>query len=260
MFAARVALAILVLGSSIGAEGNQTSTAPSYSSASIVNSASNLPNDYAPNTIVSIYGVNLASGTQSLPANSSKLPTTLGGVTVYMGIGAASLFYVSPTQINILVPNTLLPGPVAISVVRQGSSGPAATIVLGETAPGLFQSNPGTLLATHADGSLITAASPASAGEVIVIYAVGLGRTIPDSSAGQVAYAAAPIQHLADLRVLVNGNAIDPRLIYYAGLTPGFAGLYQINVQLPGEVPGNPEVRVAIGSQMSAAGLSLPTH
>ena len=120
MFAARFALAVLVLGSSIEAEGYQASTAPSYSSASIVNSASNLPNDYAPNTIISLYGLNLAVGTASIHSTSS-LPTTLDGVTVYLGITAANLFYVSPTQINFLVPYNMKPGPLTISVVRQRS-------------------------------------------------------------------------------------------------------------------------------------------
>ena len=124
MFAPRLALAMLVLGASIGARGDQTSTAPSYTLAGIVNSASNLPNSYAPNTIVSLYGTNLADSIRSISPNTSNLPTTLSGVTVYMGISAASLFYVSPTQINILIPSNLLPGPVTLSVVRQGVTGP----------------------------------------------------------------------------------------------------------------------------------------
>jgi uncharacterized protein (TIGR03437 family) len=259
MFAARFALAVLVLGSSMEADGFQASTAPSYSSASIVNSASNLPNDYAPNTIISLYGLNLAYSTRGIPPNSA-LPTTLGGVTVYVGIAAANLFYISPTQINVLVPNNLQPGPVTISVVREGASGPAAVIVLAETAPALFALNPGTVLATHADGSTITPDSPAAQSEVIVIYAVGLGRTNPDPLSGQIPTAAAPIQHLKDLQVLLNGTAIDTALIYYAGVTPGFAGLYQINVQLPVNMSADPEVRVAIGSQISAPGLALPTR
>jgi uncharacterized protein (TIGR03437 family) len=260
MFAARLALAILVLGSSTGAEGFQTSTAPSYSSASIVNSASNLPNNYAPNSIISLYGVNLADGPHGVPPNTSNLPTTLGGVTVYMGSGAASLFYTSPTQINILVPSNLAPGPISVFVVRQGSKGPTATIVLDETAPGLFQASPGMVLATHANGSPINLDSPASPGEVIVIYALGLGRTNPDPAPGQVVLTAAPIQHFKDLAVLFDSVEIDSGLISYAGLAPGFAGLYQINVQVPWDARGTPEVRVAIGTQISAPRLGLPTH
>ena len=65
--------------------------------------------------------------------------------------------------------------------------------MLTETAPSLFQSAPGTILATHADGSLITQSSPASPGEVVVIYAVGLGHTVPDTYLGQVATSPAEI-------------------------------------------------------------------
>lgn len=257
MFAARFALAVLVLGSSFEAWGFQSSTAPSYSSASIVNSASNLPYDYAPNTIVSLYGLNLA--TRSVQT-SNFLLTSLDGVTVYVGGTAANLFYVSPTQVNVLMPNNLRPGPVTVWVSRQGLIGPTATIVLTETAPAVFQSSPGTLLAAHADGSIVTRDAPAAPGDVIVIYALGLGRTNPDILVGHIATNAAPIQHTNDIQILLNGAPIDHVLIYYAGVTPGFAGLYQINVQLPLDMPATPEVRVSIGSQISAPGLSLPTH
>jgi uncharacterized protein (TIGR03437 family) len=57
--------------------------------------------------------------------------------------------------------------------------------------------------------------------------------------------------------VLLNGNAIDPRTIAYAGLTPGFAGLYQVNFFLPGNCPPNPQIQLAIGQQVSATGIML---
>ena len=259
MSAAQFALVLLVLGSALPAGGFQNSTAPSYSSASIVSSASNLPNDYAPNSIVSIYGANLAFATRGI-TGSGALPTTLDGVAVYIGNTPASLFYISPTQINVLVPYNRIAGPVTLAVARQGSAGPTTTIVLAETAPALFSSTPGMLLATHADGSFIARDSPAAASEVIIIYALGLGRTDPDLVGAQIPTRATSIQHLDTLRVLLNGVPADPRLVYYAGVTPGFAGLYQINLQLPADMPSSPEIRVAIGSQISASGLALATR
>ncbi len=260
MLAARAAPAFLLLLSSLPCRAFQGSTAPWYTAASIVNAASNLPNNYAPNTIVSLYGLRLSDGVRGLPANTSVLPTSLNGVSVLLGILPANLYYVSPDQINILVPSNLLPGPVTVSVTRQGSAGPPTTIVLNETAPQLFAQSPGTVLATHANGSLITEAAPASVGEVIVVYALGLGRTIPDVVAGQVTSGLTKLQHLADMEVVLSGTPLDPKLIYYAGLTPGFAGLYQINMQVPAGAPPNPELRVAIGTQISVPGLALRTH
>ena len=258
MFAARLAPAYLVLAASLGAQSANLSV-PSYTAAGIVNSATNLSGDFAPNTIVSIYGTNLSYGTAGIPSGATVLPRTLGGVTVYFGAEYANLYYVSPKQINLLVPNDLRPGPVSVTVVREGVSGPAVPITLTETAPGLFQLNPSTIIATHADGSVITPDAPASPGEVIVIYAVGLGRTVPDMIPGQIPTRADPIQHLPDLQVQLNGNAVDPSLVMYAGITPFFAGLYQINVQLPSDMPSNPEVRVAILTQISPAGFKLCT-
>jgi uncharacterized protein (TIGR03437 family) len=50
---------------------------------------------------------------------------------------------------------------------------------------------------------------------------------------------------------------VDPSLVFYAGVTPYSAGLYQINMFLPGDTPADPEIRVAVGAQMSLAGLLL---
>ena len=63
--------------------------------------------------------------------------------------------------------------------------------------------------------------------------------------------------HLSDLKLLLNGNAVDTVRIKYAGLTPGSAGLYQINLQLPDNLGADPEIRVAVASQSNPGGLKL---
>jgi uncharacterized protein (TIGR03437 family) len=63
---------------------------------------------------------------------------------------------------------------------------------------------------------------------------------------------------LSDLKVSLGGVVMDPVLVKYAGMTPGFAGLYQINLALPGNLGTDPEIRVAVGDQQSPAGLKLP--
>ncbi len=59
---------------------------------------------------------------------------------------------------------------------------------------------------------------------------------------------------------MLNGVAIDPSLIQYAGVTPGFAGLFQINVQLPGDAPSSPEIQIGYPNLMSPAGRILPVE
>ena len=89
--------------------------APSYSAASIVNAADNLAGPLAPNTIATIYGTGLAYGTKWLTPDDIRggvLPTVLPGTGVRILVGGvlANLYYVSPLQINFLVPPNLLPG------------------------------------------------------------------------------------------------------------------------------------------------------
>jgi uncharacterized protein (TIGR03437 family) len=88
------------------------STTPAYTAASIVNSATNLADALAPNAIATIYGTDLSYGTdQASSANlvNHMLPEALAGVRVYVGNYLTSLYYVSPRQINFLIPE-LRPG------------------------------------------------------------------------------------------------------------------------------------------------------
>lgn len=258
MSPAQYAVAVLLLAPSIGAWAQQTTLAPSYSAASILNAATNLPSGFAPNSIVSIYGTNLSFNTIGMSV-SSTLPRSLGGVAVNIDSTAAYLFFVSPTQINFLVPASLRPLATKLSVLREGTAGPAVPFVLSATAPGFFQLTSTTLLATHADGTVIAPGAPAMAGETIVIYATGLGPTVPDFPDGTLPGRAALITNFYGLAVAINSVVVDFSTIQYAGVTPGCAGLYQINLLLPNPLPSNPEIRVGIGTQISPPGTLLVT-
>jgi uncharacterized protein (TIGR03437 family) len=188
------------------------------------------------------------------------LPITFGGVSVYFGTTPGYLFFISPQQLNVLVPYNLAAGPTSITVTREGTAGPTIPIILTATAPGLFEIGQNTILATHADGSLIAAAAPAKAGEIVIIYALGLGPTIPEQSDGVIPVRAAKVSNFSVLNVLLNGTAVAQSNIQYAGITPGCAGLYQINLQLPVPLASNPEVRVQIGPNISPAGMTLTTQ
>jgi uncharacterized protein (TIGR03437 family) len=62
------------------------------------------------------------------------------------------------------------------------------------------------------------------------------------------------------LQVLLDGTPCPPQNVLYAGVTPGFAGLYQINLQLPPTLPANPQIQLSIGTQISPAAIQLPTQ
>lgn len=248
----------------------QSSGAPSYSAAGLVNSATGLPGPLAPNSWATLYGSNLSWVTASASLTDGQLPVSIvnAGVQIlFAGRTLARLLYVSPTQINFLVPASRGPGTTTLNVVRDGFGGPAIPVLIADVAPGLFQ-NGGMAAASHADGSVITTDAPAQAGEIVVLYGTGFGQTaVPFDARNDgrlVALTADPaairIQRFADLTVTLNDTPIDSSRILWAGLTPGFAGLYQINLQLPDTLDPDPQIRIAIGDQISPAGVKLATR
>jgi uncharacterized protein (TIGR03437 family) len=248
-----LALAALLCGVASGA-------APSYTAAGIVNSGNFAPGPFAPNSIVTIFGSGLARSSQQLTAAdivSGHLPTELNYTQVFVDNYPAPLFYVSDSQVNFLVPSTQSVGAAKIRVASEGNTGPEIMVTVVDSAPALFTMAGGYAIATHVDNSLVTADSPAHAGEIIVLYATGLGKTIPNPATGEIPQYAAPIAALSGLQVSLAGVVVDSGLIQYAGLTPSSAGLYQINIELPGNPGTDPELRVTVAGQSSPAGLNL---
>lgn len=258
MFRAYVALALLFAGSASGAT-------PSYSAATIVNAANGAPGPFAPNSILAIYGSGLARGTQGVVSSDIRggfLPTELNSTAVYVGDASggipAPLFYVSDTQINFVLPGTVGPDPVVITVVREGQHGPPATIALAPAAPALFTNPTGYVLASRVDYSVITPDTPARPGDTVILWCTGLGKTSPrNPQPGELPNFTAQVADLTSLQVTVGGVAVDSAHILYAGLTPLSAALYQINLVLPTTLPTDPEIRVSLSGQTSAAGAKL---
>jgi uncharacterized protein (TIGR03437 family) len=247
-------LAALVFGP-LWADTSATA-GPNYTAASIVNSASYVSGDYAPNAFITIFGTNLAYVTRTISLDdihSAVLPTVLigTGLRVLVNQIEANIYYVSPTQVNLLVPPLLVPGPATVQLLVDGLAGPAIQITLGNSAPAPFQLDATTVIAQHLDATLITQASPAHGGEVVVLYANGLGPTFPAAIKDHVPLAAALLVQFPSFQVWLNGAAVDQNRVLYAGVTPGFAGLYQINVRLPDDVAQNPEVRFGTSDKMS---------
>ena len=259
-----ILLATLVLAPIARADTKAPREAPSYSGANIVNAADNQPGPLAPNGIATLYGTGLSYVTKAIAAQDIRggvLPTVLPGTGVRILINSkfpASIYFVSPTQVNFLVPSILIAGPATVQLVIDSTPGPLVQVVIAATAPAFFQSDQANAVATRADGTVVTPANPAKAGEVVVLYATGLGRTTPDSGYGEIANTAAPIRQLADLKITLAGTIVDPRRILYAGVSPGFGGLYQINLKLPDTLEPDPEIRVGLLDRTSTAGLRLP--
>jgi uncharacterized protein (TIGR03437 family) len=245
--------------------GHLWAQAPYYTSASIVNASDYSPGPFAPSSVLSLFGTNLAWTTEASTADNlaaGSLPNQLAAVRVYVDIEPVPLLYVSPTQINFLVPSDQIPGDVTVTVVRQGVNGPPVTITLIDAAPALFVMEGGYAIAQdwNTDYTLMTPDAPAHTGDIAILYATGLGHTSPPWASGVVAQSAAYITARDSLQLLLNGVAIDPHLVLYAGVTPGYSGLYQINFTIPADAGTNPEIRVQIGKQVSISSLKLPVE
>jgi len=224
--------------------------APFINPVEIWNAASFAPisNSVAPGEYLSIFGTGLS--TTTTPAPSLPLTTNLGGVQVMVNGVAAPLGYVSPTQINLVVPFGTSGAFATFQVFTNNKPSNQVTVYTNASAPGVFSltSNGGSFApgigpaaVTHADGSLVTQSSPAVAGETLVLYLTGLGAvspTVPDGAAAP----SNPLSYATDLAIGVdiqdqNGNIYSSTNLPFAGLAPGFAGLYQINFVVPSGVP-----------------------
>jgi uncharacterized protein (TIGR03437 family) len=177
----------------------------------VVNAASFKVGALAPNTIGTLYGRDLAFVTRSLAQEdlyNGTLPTTLlgSGVRLLINRTLAFIYFVSPTQINFLVPSTLTPGRAEIQLGLDGRYGEAVPVMLTEFSPALFQVDPETAMATRADGSLVSQERPARAGEVVILYATGLGATRPRLPAGQIPTGAAWLERFEEFRVILDGR------------------------------------------------------
>jgi uncharacterized protein (TIGR03437 family) len=229
----------------------------------IVNGASFQPGMVA-GSFATIQGANLASVVDTW-ANSivnGKLPTALDGVSVNIGTQLADLSYVSPTQINLIVPD-VGPGPTQVTVTTSaGTSAPfaATTTTYG---PAFFTWPNSQAVATRQDfsfaaksGTIAGAASVAAKpGDVIILWGTGFGPTIPSAPAS-VQIPTSQTYSTGTLPfVTVNGITAT---VYGAALAPGFAGLYQVAIQVPsGLADGDWYVQATIGGVQSPSGVIL---
>jgi len=161
------------------------------------------------------------------------LPTMLSGTQVLVNGTPAPLTYVSSSQINFQVPwDAAIGTAVTFQVIGPQGSSPAVIMPLF-VAPGLFQSN-GYVIAQRSDSSAVVGqlGSPVTGGDVIVVYATGLGPVNCPVVTGQGNQAACNTTQTPV--VMFNNQQAE---VLYSGLTPGFPGLYQINLVVPGQPP-----------------------
>jgi len=207
----------------------------------------------APSTWIEIYGVNLATTRSQIWAgtdfNGYQAPTALGGTTVTVAGLSAYTYYVSPAQVNVQVPSGVPLGQQPVVVTTAGGTSSAYSINVNPAEPGLlatalFIINGNQNVDAVFSNALNTFVSPvgisglntamAKAGDQITLYGIGFGQVTPNIPAGQIVTQTNQLQ--MNLEISFAGV---PAMVTYAGLAPGYVGLYQFNVVVPNVAASN---------------------
>jgi uncharacterized protein (TIGR03118 family) len=235
--------------------------APVIMTNGVVNAAS-LVAGIAPGGFATIFGNALAATTRTWATPdfvNGKLPVQLDGVSVTIDGKPAFVYYVSPTQIDVIAPADSTSGAVPVIVTNNSVASASTTAQLSAAAPAFFAIGK-YAIATHANGSLVgpanvlAGATPAVPGEVIAVYGTGFGPTSPAVD-GLVLSSAANL--IARPVVTIGGASA---VVNFAGRSA--AGLDQINVTIPAVPAGSTGVvdlpiRATAGASSTAAGLFI---
>jgi len=219
----------------------------------------------APGTIAQVFGSSLAAS--SISPNVLPVPTMFNGTFALVGSYPAPLYFLSDGQLNIQIPAELAaPQQYAIVVSVNNVLSVPGTISTVAAAPGVLsyldgstpnaQDGAHTIAQHNADFSLVNASNPAQPGEYVIIYLVGMGATNPSVPSGAPAPSSEPLARVVlQPTVTVDGQVVN---IYYAGLTPGSAGLYQITFQMPSSLSSNQVDLLVTQNGRSANPTELP--
>jgi uncharacterized protein (TIGR03437 family) len=212
----------------------------------VVSAASFAPagNPISPGEFIALFGSGLAKSTQIA---STPYPVNgVNGVTVLINGKSAPIYFVSSGQINCLVPYSTQ-GPTATIMVENGTANSnTLTVAVAATSPGIYAYpslngiGPGAII--HLNGTIVSAAAPATSGETVSVYLTGLG-TVNNPPADGSAAKDATSTVTTSLAVYVGGL---PATVLYSGLAPGFPGLYQLNITLPSPLPASGALPLAI--------------
>jgi uncharacterized protein (TIGR03437 family) len=243
-----------VPGSQVTLEALSVGSPPAFSAAGIVNAASfglgtaSPHRNLSPGGLVTIFGEGLALETRD--ALSLPLPLLLGGVGVTFNGVPAPLLYVSPRQINVQVPFEIGGPSVEIEIQTPAGTTPAIAVGTANTQPGIFfDFTSGLGAIVNVDDGTPVWVRPASVGAAVSIFCTGLGAVSPAGLTGAAAPASPPAKTQLQVSAQVGGLAAT---VTFSGLAPGFAGLYQVNVELPPDLPpGRHLLSITAGGRQS---------
>ena len=234
-----------------------SSNAPAFDDACVVNAASYLSivasgfpgGAVAPGEIISLFGSGLGpvSGVGAVLDSQGRIATTLAGVTLTFDGVSAPLLYAQAHQINAIVPFEVSgKQKTQIQLQYKGASSNAATLLVTDSAPGIFAmgaSGSGQAAALNQDGSLNSPSNPAAKGSIVSIWATGLGLLDASYLDGEIV--TGPLGKLVTQALVYLGT--EQPTVQYMGQAPDLvAGAIQVNVIVPSDAPSGPSVPIYI--------------
>ena len=208
----------------------------------VTNAASFDAGYISPGALASVFGEQFTWAEwrpESLPI---RAPFGTPTIAVYGGDGQrefATSLYTSPGQLNVQIPE-VAPGRGRIQLGET-----ALEVEIREASPGIFLFNGERAVVQNQDGSLNTAQNGAAPGEVGVLYLTGQGPLDVPVQPGHAAPSGPLARATLSVELQVDGRPVD---VLFAGLTPGFVGLCQVNFRFPDLPPGDYRIRIRFGS------------
>jgi uncharacterized protein (TIGR03437 family) len=208
--------------------------------------------------IASAFGFHLSDVTANV--TETPLPTSFEEVKVLINGVAAPIFFVSFGQVNFLVPFELAVGDTTVQVMRGDAMSGRISATVDVRSPGIFRlgireygiitnfSQGGNFpLPTDVGTAFNLPAAPARGGDVLIIWATGLGSVTPAVPSGEVApfdpLSQADVWPVVKFGIPIFAPTIDPAFV---GLSPGSVALFQVNVALPEGLGANDRLPVAL--------------
>ena len=218
------------------------STAPLVGAGGLVNNGTFAGGEsLAQGDIAALFGDQFTYGDPQ-QAGSLPLPNVLNGTQVLVNGQPAPIYYVSPGQINFEIPIDAATGDGIVQVMRNGQTSNSGYLNIRSSVPRFITNGSAYAIMTTPGGDLTgIAGHPVKSGDVVVIYTIGLGPTSPLVPSG-TASPSSPLAVVPGDNSICFGNdspfspatCVPPAFV---GLTPGFVGLYQINVAIPDGLP-----------------------
>ncbi len=215
-------------------------SAPSPVINGIANAAS-FAQSFAPGSILSVFGTNLAAGTQA--AAVVPLIAFSGGVTASIDGVSAPFYYVSPGQINLQIPYGVTVGTARLTISYPQAGSASVNVPINATAPGIFTDNQLFTVPQNRCGR----------GETCILFITGQGAVSPTVATGAAPASNVLVSSLPRPVAPVTMTIGEvPAGIVFAGIPYGLTGVTQINFAVAANTPvGTQRVVVKVGANES---------